>query len=248
MKTPLVLLHGWGVNSQIWEAILPDLSESFEVHVLDLPGYGNDTRYTGSFTEDSVVERVLSSAPNQAYWIAWSLGATVAMQAALQYPERFLKLQLVSATPKFMAAPGWDVGMQAEPLHQLVKQFDSGYENGLKKFLMLQSAHQENARNSIRKRLDSILKLPTPAPETLGKSLNLLTSSDLRERITGLKIETQVVAGRFDQVVSPLASQWLAEAIPGAEFVKLETGHLPFLDSKADFLANLQTFAEVPIG
>ena len=50
MKTPLVLLHGWGVNSQIWEEILPALSESFELHVLDLPGYGNDTRYAGSFT------------------------------------------------------------------------------------------------------------------------------------------------------------------------------------------------------
>lgn len=248
MKTPLVLLHGWGVNSQIWNELLPDLHESFELTVLDLPGYGNDTLYAGTFTEDRVLQHVLSSAPEQAHWIAWSLGATIAMQAALRFPERFLKLQLVSATPKFMAGPDWSIGMADEPLHQLVNQFDAGYTKGLKKFLLLQSAHPENTRDSIRKRLDSILRLPTPSLETLRDSLALLTHSDLREQITNLKIETQIVAGRLDRVVSPLASHWLSEAIPGAEFVMLEAGHLPFLDAKDEFLENLQTFAGVPIG
>lgn len=248
MKSPLVLLHGWGVNSQIWEAILPDLNESFEVHVLDLPGYGNDTRFTGSFREDAVVDRLLSSAPDKAYWIAWSLGATIAMQAALKYPERFLKLQLVSATPKFMAGSNWDFGMQVEPLKRLINQFDSGYEKGLKKFLLLQSAHQENVRTCMRERLDSILKLPIPSRDILDESLNLLTRTDLRSRVAELKVETQVVAGRFDQVVSPQASQWLVKNISGADFVMFDSGHLPFLDSPQDFLENLHSFAEVPVG
>ena len=247
MKPPLVLLHGWGVNSRIWDPILPNLNESFELHVLDLPGYGKNQKFTGPYSQSRIVERVLSSTPKQAYWIAWSLGATIAMQAALECPEHFLKIQLVSPTPKFMAGPGWDCGMTSEPLEHMAKQFDSCYEKGLRKFLLLQSTDQHNARHLIKDYVDSMLEYPAPSRETLRESLLLLTQTDLRDQIPRLKTETQVVAGQFDQVVSPLASRWLADNLPGAELITLETGHLPFLDAQNEFLENLYSFAGVPI-
>ena len=248
MKTPLVLLHGWGLNSQIWNGILPELDNSFDLHILDLPGYGNDVQYAGPFTMQSVVDRVLCSAPPKSHWVAWSLGATIAIQAALKNPERFLKLQLVSPTPRFMAGSDWEFGMQAEPLNRLMRQFGVSYEKGLKKFLFLQSANQAEARESNRQLLGAILSLPKPGTETLQQTLNLLTQIDLREQITKLTVDTQIIAGRHDRVVSPQASRWLSEMLPDAELIMLEAGHLPFLDAKADFLKNLQSLAGVPIG
>ncbi len=248
MKTPLVLLHGWGLNSQIWNGIVPELGSWFDLHILDLPGYGNDDQYVAPYTMDCVVEHVLSSAPQRAHWVAWSLGATIAIQAALKHPERFLKLQLVSATPKFMTGPDWEFGMPAEPLNHLITQFGISYEKGLKRFLLLQSVKPTEARDSIGQLLDAILSLPKPEAETLQHSLKLLTESDLREEIAKLTVDTEVIAGRHDRIVSPLASQWLSKSIPAARFVMLEAGHLPFLDAKSDFLKNLQSLAGVPIG
>ena len=36
----LVLLHGWGISSSIWEPVLPLLKPHFRVTTIDLPGIG----------------------------------------------------------------------------------------------------------------------------------------------------------------------------------------------------------------
>lgn len=254
MLPPLVLLHGWGVNSQIWNPLVSALQSSFKVHVIDLPGFGDDVNYAGEYLLPAIVDRVMKAAPVQAYWVAWSLGATVAMQAALQQPQRFLKLQLVSATPRFMLDTDWEFGMQPEPLKELSNLFDFSYKRGLKKFLLLQTTNREIVRSQI----ESILQKPNPTSESLHRSLDLLANTDLRTSIDQLRVETQVVVGEADQIVSPLASHWLANAIPSASIVAIDghtkghidsaataVGHLPFLENPAAFLTNLFAFTGV---
>ena len=34
------LLHGWGLNAEVWQSIIPRLSAHYRLHLLDLPGYG----------------------------------------------------------------------------------------------------------------------------------------------------------------------------------------------------------------
>lgn len=36
----LVLLHGWGLNAQVWHCISEELSSHFKLHLVDLPGFG----------------------------------------------------------------------------------------------------------------------------------------------------------------------------------------------------------------
>ena len=36
----LVLLHGWGLNANVWDCITPELATHFTLHLVDLPGYG----------------------------------------------------------------------------------------------------------------------------------------------------------------------------------------------------------------
>src|SRR5664279_3287101 len=38
-KPDLVLLHGWGLGSAVWQAALPALARRFRVHPFSLPGY-----------------------------------------------------------------------------------------------------------------------------------------------------------------------------------------------------------------
>ncbi|MAL84228.1 MAG: pimeloyl-[acyl-carrier protein] methyl ester esterase, partial [Idiomarina sp.] len=38
--TPFVVLHGWGMNGNIWQPVVPALSENFQLHCVDLPGFG----------------------------------------------------------------------------------------------------------------------------------------------------------------------------------------------------------------
>lgn len=241
-KVPLVLLAGWGVNSQVWRPLVPVLSDTFELHLLDLPGFGHEHDYRGSYSLSAIVNRVLEAAPQSAIWAGWSLGATIAMQAAILHPERFLGLQIVSGTPRFMAAPDWRWGMHVEPLNQLMDSFQQNYETGLKKFLLLQT-HQ---RPLVREQLSSILSLPCPSGSTLQRSLRLLIETDLRTTVHGIQVPTKILAGANDRVVSAPASQWLAAQIVAADGCSLtDGGHLCFLESPAKLVKDLQCLAGV---
>lgn len=53
----LVLLHGWGMSSTIWTPLLPALTQSFYVTVIDLPGLGRSTS-TDDITLESMAAKV----------------------------------------------------------------------------------------------------------------------------------------------------------------------------------------------
>ena len=36
----LVLLHGWGLNAEVWRCVSEELASHFTLHLVDLPGYG----------------------------------------------------------------------------------------------------------------------------------------------------------------------------------------------------------------
>ena len=83
----LVLLHGWGLNANVWDCITPELATHFTLHLVDLPGYGRSGGF-GALTLEEMAQQVVEKAPEQAIWLGWSLGGLVASLVALQHPQR----------------------------------------------------------------------------------------------------------------------------------------------------------------
>ena len=77
----LVLLHGWGLNAEVWHCIQEELASHFTLHLVDLPGFGR-SRGFGAMTLDEMARQVLEHAPQKAVWLGWSLGGLVASQIA----------------------------------------------------------------------------------------------------------------------------------------------------------------------
>lgn len=110
----LVLLHGWGLNAEVWRCISEELASQFTVHLVDLPGYGRSHGY-GAMTLDDMAEQVLEAAPQKAVWLGWSLGGLVVSQIALRHPERVQALITVASSPCFSAREAWP-GIKPEVL------------------------------------------------------------------------------------------------------------------------------------
>lgn len=102
----LVLLHGWGLNAEVWRCIDEELSSHFTLHLVDLPGFGR-SRGFGALSLADMAEVVLRQAPDKAIWLGWSLGGLVASQIALTHPERVLALVTVASSPCFSARDEW---------------------------------------------------------------------------------------------------------------------------------------------
>ncbi|MCF7821685.1 MAG: alpha/beta fold hydrolase, partial [Mariprofundaceae bacterium] len=106
MSLPMVFLHGWGQSRQVWQkqqAFFPDAT------FLNLPGHG------GAVDASDWVTSISGQLPESpCMLIGWSLGGILAMNVALQHPEKVASLVLVSTTPSFCSKQGWVHGCSDE--------------------------------------------------------------------------------------------------------------------------------------
>ena len=83
---PLVLIHGIGSCWQVWEPLLPELEQRFDVLALSLPGYGKSTALAEEPSVPALrdaVGRALDEAGFEtAHLAGWSLGGWIVSELA----------------------------------------------------------------------------------------------------------------------------------------------------------------------
>ena len=157
----LVLVHGWGMNAAVWQPFLPYLEE-YRVTRVELPGHGEQLWSAAERDLQSWGDAVLAQAPERAIWCGWSLGGQVALQAALNQPERVSALVLMASTPCFVQHPGWDHAMAADTLAQFARQLHQDVAATLNRFLTLQVRGSADMRPTLNL-LRTALAERTPA-------------------------------------------------------------------------------------
>ena len=50
----LLLIHGWGASSDIWQGCIESLQQEFDIYLLDLPGHSLNKELSFSSVEDFV--------------------------------------------------------------------------------------------------------------------------------------------------------------------------------------------------
>jgi pyruvate dehydrogenase E2 component (dihydrolipoamide acetyltransferase) len=90
--TPVVLIHGFGGDSDNWLFNIEEIAKSHPVYALDLPGHGKSTKSLadGGLGElsASVVDLLDEIGAAQAHLVGHSLGAAVAFHTLCAHPER----------------------------------------------------------------------------------------------------------------------------------------------------------------
>ena len=230
----LVLLHGWGLNAQVWDCITPQLASHFTLHLVDLPGYGRSGGY-GAMSLEAMAQRVLEQAPPQAVWLGWSLGGLVASQVAMMHPERVQALVTVASSPCFAACDDWP-GIKPEVLAGFQQQLSDDFQRTVERFLALQTMGTESARQDARALKQAVLSLPMPSAESLNGGLEILRTVDLRQALVGLPIPLLRLYGRLDGLVPRKIVPLLDELWPESESILFDkAAHAPFVSHPAAF-------------
>lgn len=89
---PIVLVHGLGGTVENWRGIAPALAKKHRVLVPDLPGHGRSELLPGTIRHldpyaDAVASVLEAEGVDRAVWVGHSLGAVVALCAAVRRPE-----------------------------------------------------------------------------------------------------------------------------------------------------------------
>lgn len=224
-KPALVMLHGWGMNSSIWQSVLPALEDHFSITLIDLPGLGQSPALD-IFTFDAAVDALLAAAPERAHWLGWSLGGQLAVAAAAKAPERVSALVMVASNPCFVARDDWASAMDTETYQGFKGALAVNPAKTLTRFIMLQTQGAEAGRETL-KLLKQLVK--DDQPSALEPALTLL-ETDARNALVELNMPVLLQFGDKDLLVPAAAADGCAQLNPAAKTsVFVGAGHLPFI-------------------
>lgn len=239
----LVLLHGWALNSHVWDDVAPRLASEFTLECVDLPGHGSSAWQPQIRDLDTLAEAVSPCLGAQCHLLGWSLGGMVAMRLALQHPARIEKLVLVASTAKFVASNDWPSATQPAVLEQFASRLRGDCRATVREFLALQVRGDERAHEALRILRRRVLAAGEPDNQALRIGLDVLRTADLRAELPRLRTPTLVIAGERDALVPPAACASLAVLLPQAHVHVIErAAHVPFLSHLDEFCPEVRNF------
>ena len=215
----LVLLHGWGFSSDIFQNLIETYKKSYCITVIDLPGHGRSDDVDGGL--ESWSEELIQFIPNKSILLGWSLGGLLSIYIATRI--QLEHLILVAATPSLVNHENWKFGINSEIFHQFAINLKNDNTKTLKRFVGLQSKD----KSQILEIYEAIQKYPT-TDKALNIGLDILLNSDLQELYKKIEIPKSAVLGSLDTLVPDEIKDWYKDN--KTQTYLLRSGHLPFLD------------------
>lgn len=241
-KPAIALVHGWGMNARVFDALADLLAIDFEVRTLDLPGHGGRDAPAKN-TLQGWADDLARQLPDQVTLLGWSLGGQVAMRAALDYPHRIARLVLLASTPKFVMAENWECGMALEDLRDFGGALLADPQATLLRFLSLQTRGMSGQKTLLQQLRQTLLAAPVASVEALAAGLAILRDTDLRADLPRLTQPALILHGALDTLTPPEAGTWLAKTLPAARHVELSrAAHAPHLSHCAEVAAAISCF------
>ncbi|KFI22592.1 alpha/beta fold hydrolase [Nitrosococcus oceani] len=100
----LIILHGLFGSMDNWRSLVPKFAHQFQVTTVDLPNHGRSP-HKKIFNYPALAKDLAHFMDQQGVGVAallgHSLGGKVAMQCALDFPERIARLVVVDIAPRF---------------------------------------------------------------------------------------------------------------------------------------------------
>lgn len=242
-KPVLALVHGWGMNARVFDALADRLANDFDVRALDLPGHGGRAALAGN-TLQGWADDLAQQLPDNTMLLGWSLGGQVAMRAALDHPRKVTRLILLASTPKFVATEEWQRGMAPADLQDFGAALLADPQATLLRFLSLQTRGMSGQKAMLQQLRQTLLAAPAPSREALAGGLAILRDTDLRAELPQLTQPTLILHGALDTLTPPAAGAWLAETLPAAQHIAFSgAAHAPHLSHGIAVAAAIGRFA-----
>lgn len=238
----LVLIHGWGMHSGIWEPIIDKFSNEYTLHLVDIPGMGK-SHVIDPYDLNHVVEVISESLPTSFDILGWSLGSLITIKMSLMYPEKIHRMVLVGGTPCFINQIDWSHGVDIRDFNDFANKLFKNYKSTMINFYTLQLMHSKNSKLLIKK-LKQIDEAENPPDvKSLQLGLDILLKNDLRDDINKIDHQTLLIVGDMDRLTPKSASMWLESHMKKGQLKVIEgASHIPFLSHPDEFFRHLDRF------
>ena len=231
-RPSVILIHGFGFHSFVWEPVAGRLASNYTVHRLTLAGYDGAPGPGNGRDSERLAEH------EGAHWVGWSMGGLVAL-SALEDGLRPRSLTLVASQPCMVARDDWPHAIGTPAFQDFRRRIRLDRETAMQHFANL-VAHGDSRAQQIR---DQIQTASVPDRATLEQGLDLLEHADLRGIWARSPVAQQCILGEHDALVPADAARPLRALRPETRFdLVRRSGHAPLLSEPDQCAELMHTF------
>lgn len=219
----LVLLHGVGMNKNVWAPEVNLLSNSFDVLIYDMWGHGESDLAEGELTlndyTNQLVDLLSELKISSAYLAGHSMGGLIAIDFALNYPEMCLGMCALNAV--FNRTPEQSEAVKKRAADLATGGITVNLAETLQRWFGDPGNHEFQEAENLAKQL-----LLAVNPNGYAKAYSVFANSDKvhADRLATLSVPALFFTADGDPNSTPEMSQAMASLAPTGSY-KVLNGH-----------------------
>ena len=228
---PVVLIHGVGLNKEMWGGQVVGLATNYRVITYDMLGHGASPRPAAGTPllgyADQLLELLDHLGLPEATVIGFSMGGLVARAFALHYPDRLKSLVVLNSV--FNRSPEQRAGVIARTAQAAEHGPDANAEAALSRWFSREYQAANPAQIAALRET-----LAGNDPQGYLTTYELFATQDMyrADDLKHLRAPTLVATGELDPGSTPEMARQLADRIPGATVAVLaEQRHMMPVES-----------------
>ncbi|XWS59308.1 hypothetical protein CRYUN_Cryun08bG0110700 [Craigia yunnanensis] len=219
-----------------WQFLIPLLAYYFKVVVFDMvfspnvnPELYDPKRYYSNFNgyADDLMCLLDQLHVEKTIYLGHSMSATVGCMAAINRPQLFTHLILLSGSPRYMNYEGYYGGFERSEINAVYKNIDENFLGWIQDFAP--KAVGVNNTAEIAKFKNSLGRMK---PEIALNVARTVFSSDLRQKLPQVVVPCTIIQSKKDYIVPESVAFYMKSKLGSgdAEVKMLKTeGHFPHL-------------------
>ena len=252
---PVVLLHGLGATKASFLPTVAALAGSFRVIAVDLPGFGDSVKPIGAAYDPPYFARAVAGVLDacgieRAHMVGNSMGGRVALEVGFEFPERTGRIALLAPSLAWLRERPWASVVRAlRPELGLLQIAPRAVVESIVRSVVPGGREGWSAVG-----VDEFLRAyltPRGRAAFYAALRNIYLEDPDRfwTRLKALQGDALFVWGREDRLVPIAFARHVREALPGAEHLELDCGHVPQLEAPRKTHAAVARFlAREPLG
>ncbi|WP_082482797.1 alpha/beta fold hydrolase [Methylobacterium sp. Leaf123] len=240
--TPILFIHGVGLDHTVWRPQIAAFAEQRPVHAYDMMGHGASDRPKGRPELADYAAQLIGVLDGlgieRAHLVGHSMGAMVALEAALSHPARVGSVTALNAVYRRSPEQGQAVLRRVEALE--AGEASPGIETTLARwFGSLVPPHLADEAERMR----ALLERADDRGYALAYRVFATADAAYAERLQNLSVPALFMTGQHDPNSTPEMTRAMAAAVPGARgFVLSGERHMMPLVGAARVNAEIARF------
>jgi 3-oxoadipate enol-lactonase len=233
----LVFSNSLGTTHRMWDPQLEPFTHHFRVLRYDGRGHGQSSATPGPYSIEQLAGDVLRLLDTlkleRIYFCGLSMGGMIGMHLGAAHASRVHKIVLCNTAAKIGTPDVWNARITAVQAGGMKAVAGAVIDRWLT--AAFRATHPGETAQVL-----SMLEGCDPAG--YAASCCAVRDADYRQKLGGIHVPAQIIAGTHDPATPPADGRALSELIPGAKYTELPAAHLSNIEAREEFNREVLAF------